>query len=317
MKRILGIALLCVVSINAFAFDITMDLKVIGNDQKLILNVKTNLPPKTILAAVLARPTNQGGDFYAEDATAAVLTNQVVQFGPFPKAGGRLSPGIYKVTVTALGSWLQPEEIQPLLGERLTGPLVLTIPGASERLVSQKFQFKINPDGSISTPPPSNLQPTNSQPSKHQAVDGLAGGSPDDIWQKVQSDGREISVMMNGRYYSAEPNSGHAFQSADGKTTYGWDSLTKHASYGFHTYIVANLPESTIVGAPQSVMHEVEGDCETRHYHVLGHLFFAGKNRSGVAMQSMPPEDVERNLVPNSPFEKAFDMLCKIARDQK
>jgi hypothetical protein len=50
---------------------------------------------------------------------------------------------------------------------------------------------------------------------------------------------------------------------------------------------------------------------------VLGSLFFAGRNRSGLAMKNMPSEDVERKLVPNSPFEKAFDMLCKIAREQK
>ena len=133
--------------------------------------------------------------------------------------------------------------------------------------------------GQISNPPPS----------KHQAGDGLAGGSADDIWQKVQSNGREIYVKTNG-YYSGGV---------------------------FHTYIIANLPESDIVGAPQSVMNDVEGNCETRHYHVLGSLFFAGKNRSGMAMESTPPENVERKLVPNSPFEKAFDMLCKIAREQK
>ena len=146
--------------------------------------------------------------------------------------------------------------------------------------------------GQISNPPPS----------KHQAGDGLAGGSADDIWQKVQSGGREISVMTNGRYYTTNPP---------------LSTIERHSGYGFHTYIVANLPESTIVGAPQSVMNDVEGNCETRHYHVLGSLFFAGKNRSGMAMESTPPENVERKLVPNSPFEKAFDMLCKIAREQK
>jgi hypothetical protein len=159
---------------------------------------------------------------------------------------------------------------------------------------------------SISTPPPSNPPP-----------DEHTIGSADDIWQKVQSDGREIYVKTNGRYYTTERSSGHAFQSGDGKTSSGWDTIKKRLVYGFDTYIVANLPESDIVGAPQSIMHEVEGDCETRTYHVLGSLFFAGKNRSGVAMQDMPPQEVERTLVPNSPFEKAFDMLCKIAREQK
>jgi hypothetical protein len=137
------------------------------------------------------------------------------------------------------------------------------------------------------------LQPSNPLPPSHDPPkmgrDDLAGGSADDIWQKVQSGGREIYVKTNG-YYSGGV---------------------------LHTYIVANLPESDIVGAPQSVMNDVEGNCTTRHYHVLGSLFFAGKNRSGMAMESTPPEDVERKLVPNSPFEKAFDMLCNIARGQK
>jgi hypothetical protein len=291
VKRIFWIALLSVVSINAFASDITLDLNVIGNNQKPILNVKTNLPAKAILMASLANPINQGGDGYFGQAKAAVSANRVVQFGPFLKTGDRLSPGIYQVTVTTVMAALQPEEVRPFFGvhgERLTGPQVSTLPGTSERLVSQTFQFKIDPDGSISNPPPN----------KHEAGDGLAGGSPDDIWQKVQSGGREISVMTNGRYYSTNPP---------------LSTMERHSGYGFHTYIVANLPENTIVGAPQSVMHEIEGNCEMRHYHVLGHLFFAGKNRSGVAMHSMPPEDVERTLVPNSPFEKAFDMLCKIA----
>ena len=162
----------------------------------------------------------------------------------------------------------------------------------------QTFQFKIGPDSSISNPPSSNTPPN-----KHEmGVDGLAGGSPDDIWQKVQSDGPEIYVMTSGRYYNTNPP---------------LSTAEHHSGYGFATYIVANLPESTIVGAPQSVMHQVEGNCETRHYSVLGSLFFVGKNRSGMPMESTPPENVERKLVPNSPFEKGFDMLCKIATEQK
>jgi hypothetical protein len=254
--------------------------------------------------ATLVNPINQGGDGYFGQASAAVQTDQSVQFGPFSKTGDRFSPGTYRVTVSTVMAALQPEEVQPFFGvhgERLTGPQVSALPGTSEIYVSKTFQFKINPDGSISIPPP----------------DEHTIGSADDIWQKVQSDDREIYVKTNGRYYTQERYSGHAFQSGGGKTSYGWDTITKRLVYGFDTYIVANLPDSTIVGAPQSVMNEVEGNCETRTFHVLGSLFFAGRNRSGLAMKNMPPEDVERKLVPNSPFEKAFDMLCKIAREQK
>lgn len=141
---------------SALASDITLDLNVTGNDQKPILNVKTNLPPKSILMASLANPINQGGDGYFGQASAAVQANQVVQFGPFSKTGDRLSPGIYQVTVTTVMAALQPEEVQPFFGahgERLTGHPVITLPGTSERGISQTFQFKINPDGSTSTFP--------------------------------------------------------------------------------------------------------------------------------------------------------------------
>lgn len=282
MKRIFWIALLCAVSINVLASDIALDLNVIGSDQKPTLNVKTNLPPKTILIASLANPRNQGGDGYFGQATAAVQSNQVVQFGPFSKNGDRLSPGIYQVMVTSVMAALQPQEVQTFFGahgKRLTGRQVSTLPGTQERGVSQVFQFKINSDGSISNP----------------LSDEHTIGSTDDIWQKIQSDGREIHVKTNGFYYTKE----------------------RYSGYGFRTHIVANLPESTIVGAPQSVMNDVEGNCETRTFHVLGALFFAGKDRSGMAMQNMPPENIERKLVKNSPFEKAFDMLCKTAKEQK
>jgi hypothetical protein len=285
VKRIFWAALLCVVSVNVFASDITMDLNVIGNDRKPILNVKTNLPSQVILMASLANPINQGGDGYFGQEKAVVQANQIVQFGPFSKNGDRLTPGIYQVTVTTVMAALQPQEAQAFFGmhgEKLTGHQVSTLPGTLERMVSETFRFKINPDGSISNP-------SNPPPDEHTI------GSPEDIWQKVESNGRAIYIKTNGFYYTKK----------------------RYSSYGFHTNIVTNLPESTIVGAPQSVMNDVEGNCETRRFHVLGALFFAEKNRSGMAMKNLPAENVERKLVKDSPFEKAFDMLCKIAREQK
>ena len=154
--RIFWIALLWAISINVLASDIALDLNVIGNDRKPTLNVKTNLPPKTILMAILVNPINRGGDGYLGQATAAVQTNQVVQFGPFLKNGDRLFPGIYMVTVSSVMAALQPQEVQAFFGahgERLSGRQVSTLPGTRERGVSQVFQFKINSDGSISSSP--------------------------------------------------------------------------------------------------------------------------------------------------------------------
>ena len=261
--------------------------------------------------ASLTNPTEQGGDGYYGQTTAAVSANQVVQLGPFSKSGGRLSPGIYQVTLTTVIAALQPETVQLFFGshgEKLTGALVSMLPGTLERSASQIFHFGINPNGSISNPPNGSIS---NPPNNDHTI-----GSPDDKWQKVQSSGREIYVMTNGSYYTTENLSGSLSQSVDGKTRHGLNTVTTRKVYGFKTHIVANLPESTIVGAPQSVMNDVEGNCQTRTFHVLGSLFFAGKNRSGMAMENIPPEEFERKLVPSSPFEKAFDMLCTAVRDQ-
>jgi len=112
-------------------------------------------------------------------------------------------------------------------------------------------------------------------------------GSKDDVWKKAP--GTEIYVKTNGVY----------------------------SYHYFRTDIVTNLPESNIVGAPQSVMTEVEGKCDERTFHVAGVLFFAEKNRGGVMMNSLPPEEIIRKVAKGSSFEKVFNMLCKIAREKK
>lgn len=294
MKRIFWIALLCAASINAFASDITLDLRVSGDDQRLTVSGKTNLPPKTILAANVAHSGDHGGDGFTASLKGEVSDNQVVQFGPYYKDGGLLPPGVYMVTVATVTAAKQPQEIQPFFGAHgvsLTGRQVVTLEGTSERIYWQTLDFRINPDGSISSPAPSNSLANNSLPSEHLVgQDSFAGGSPDAKWQRVHSDDRqEILVMTNGIVSRS----------------------------GFHTYIVENLPESDIVGAAQSVMTEVEGSCETRHYHVRGSLFFEGKNRTGMPMEDTDSEEFERKLIPGSPFEKAFDLLCQIGKEQK
>lgn len=284
MKRILWIALLCGVSVNALASDITLDLSVTGSSQSLTVIGKTNLPPQTILSASVANPLNQGGDgYFAGPVSASVQANYTVQFGPFSKSGGRLSPGNYRVTVSTIMATGQPQEVQPFFGangEGLTGRLVSTLPGTSEKVVSQSFQFTINPDGSIGNPAPSKPAPN-------------AAG---EVWQKVQGTDPEVYVMTNGTYNQPGCCSAKMFR----------------------TYLVANLPESDIVGAPQSIETEIEGDCETGHYNQISSIFFAGKNRSGTPSEVITePEVVVRKVIPGSLFEKAFNMLCEIAKEQK
>jgi len=288
VKRIFWLAFIYITSTNVAASEVTLDLSVIGNNQKLVLSIKTNFPPKTILMASLANPVNQGGDGYFGQAKASVSDNQIAEFGPFSKNGATLSPGTYQVTITNVMSALQPKETQSFFGKNgdsLSGQHVSTLAGTSERIVTQTFRLKINPDGSIN-----NTSFKNNSLSDEHTI-----GSADDVWQKFESGGKEIYVKTNSFFYDKKHYSGT----------------------GFHTYLVANLPESNIVGAPQSVMNDLEGNCETRTFHVLGTLFFAGKDRSGVAMKAMPAENIERKLVPKSAFEKAFDMLCKIARSRE
>ncbi len=152
---------------------------------------------------------------------------------------------------------------------------------------------------------------------------GSGGGQADVKWQTVQSDGEEIYVVTNGTY-SVWPHAhtdisglGPGGKFPDhGPTPVMTTNITGYG-YGFNTFIASNLPESDIVGAPQSVRKRVKGNCETRHYQMFGALFFTGKNLSGYPIESTGPENFERKLIPGSLFEKAFDILCKIASEQK
>jgi len=268
------------------ALDVMLDINVISNDQKPIIKLKTNLPPKTILMGSLISPVNQGGNGYFAQISAEVSSNQIIEFGPFSQNGDRLSAGIYQISINTVMAALQPEEVQLIIGEhggKLTGKQITTLHGTEERGVSQTFKFRINSNGSL-----------NNIPSDEYTSIKHTIGSADDVWEKIQSDGKEIYVKTNGFYYDKK----------------------RYSGTGFRTYIIANLPESNIVGAPQSVMNEIEGNCETRTFHVIGTLFFASKNRSGTVMNNMPPENIVRKLVPNSPLEKAFDLLCQIARKE-
>jgi len=111
MRWLCAIGLLGVVSLSAFASDITMDLSLSGNG-KPILNARTNLPPKAMLMATLVNPVNRGGDGYFAQVKGEVAADQIARFGPFTKNGERLAPGTYQVTVSTVMAALQPSEIQ-------------------------------------------------------------------------------------------------------------------------------------------------------------------------------------------------------------
>jgi hypothetical protein len=287
--QLLWIALLCVLPSNAFASDVTMTLSVSGNDKPLLI-FKTNLPPKSVLMVSVANPIDKGGDGYFAQQQGQVTEDQTIRIGPFTKSGGSLSVGKYQITVQTIMAALQPQEVQPFFGihgEKLTGPQIALLPGTLERSFSASFQIIVRSGEAQSAAPP---------------TDQHTIGSPDDKWQKVPGVTPELFIMTSGRYFTTNPP---------------LSTAEHHSGYGFITNIVANLPESTTVGAPQSVMVQLEGNCESQHYSVLGSVFFAEKNRSGVAMQSTQAENIEKKLVPGSPIEKALTMLCTLAREQR
>lgn len=282
MKRILCVTVLCLISLHSFASDVTLDLKVDPNNRYPLLAIETNLPPGTLLATTLTKKKSKGEVGYFAQEQSSVQITQATQLGPFSQNGKQLEPGIYQITVSTAIASLQPPDAQSFFGpngSKLTGQHVSNLPGTNEKIVTQTFQYYLDSGA------PSNLQ----------SFSNKTVGSDGETWKSFKSDGKEIFVRTNGFFYTKE----------------------RYSNYGFRTYIVTNLPASQIVGAPQSVMNQVEGNCETKTFHVLGSLFFAGKDRTGVVVQNMPAENVERRLVKNSPFEKAFDFLCKTAKEQK
>jgi hypothetical protein len=178
VKRLCWIALLFVLPLSTFASDVTMDLSVIGNE-KPILSLKTNLPPKSMLIATLVNPIDRGGDGYVGQSKGEVGPNQIVQFGPFNKNGNRLSPGTYHLTVSTVMAALQPEEARPFFGahgERLTGPHIESLPGTSEKYFSTTFKVTIISNSASSANEHTSVSTDNTQFFKGQCSPATCDG---------------------------------------------------------------------------------------------------------------------------------------------
>jgi hypothetical protein len=82
----------------------------------------------------------------------------------------------------------------------------------------------------------------------------------------------------------------------------------------FRTNIIMNLPESDVVGAPQSAKMMVEGECQSKTYVIDTITDFAGKMGSGLITTGFVGGDdferVARRVPPNSPMERVFATLC-------
>jgi hypothetical protein len=104
------------------------------------------------------------GNGHGAQAEGIVPTNQVIQFGPF--FNGSLSPGVYSVEVD-MAETAESDSIFGGYWQGLTGPAVIATPGTLIKMASQKFQFKINTDGSVTNPFPAQPVP---QAETHSAV---------------------------------------------------------------------------------------------------------------------------------------------------
>jgi hypothetical protein len=93
-----------------------------------------------------------------------------------------------------------------------------------------------------------------------------------------------------------------------------FDPKTMPASSGFYTVMIVNLPESDIVGAPQSERIRVEGECQSRTYQIMGVVPYAGKDGGGmpdVDSADTEPEGVLRKVMPDTHMWHVFDLVCK------
>lgn len=91
------------------------------------------------------------------------------------------------------------------------------------------------------------------------------------------------------------------------------DPKTMPASSNFHTVMIVNLPESDIVNAPQSERIQVEGECQSRTYQVMGVLLYSGKNGGGlpdVDSSFTEPEGVLRKAMPDTLMWHVFNVVC-------
>jgi hypothetical protein len=83
---------------------------------------------------------------------------------------------------------------------------------------------------------------------------------------------------------------------------------------GFRTVMIVNLPESDIVNAPRSERIQIQGECQSRTYQIMGALPYSGKNGGGlpdVGLAATEPEGVLRKVMPDTPVWHAFELACK------
>jgi hypothetical protein len=79
----------------------------------------------------------------------------------------------------------------------------------------------------------------------------------------------------------------------------------------FWTNIIQNEPESDILNGPKSEKIQIQGDCQTRTYEIMGGLLLSEKNGLGVPMGDWEMDGVLRRVIPDTSIAHVFKMVCK------
>ena len=136
--------------------------------------------------------------------------------------------------------------------------------------------------------------------------------------------GNKTETLPNGTQILTLPNGNKVETLADGTNwavihpngevlTIQLDPRTMPTSSGFHTVMIVNLPESDIVNAPQSERIQVDGECQSRTYQILGVLPYSRKNGGGMpdVDSAAGPEGVLRKVMPDTRMWHVFNLVCK------
>lgn len=81
----------------------------------------------------------------------------------------------------------------------------------------------------------------------------------------------------------------------------------------FQTFLIRNLPESNIVGAPQSVKIHILGNCQSKTIQIMGMLPYSEKMGGGLPdpEHAIDSEGVVRKVDPASPLAHVLKVACK------
>ncbi|MDR3411292.1 MAG: hypothetical protein P4L87_10170 [Formivibrio sp.] len=147
MKKTILLFIGLFIAANAKALDVSLDIGVIPNNFKPIIEIKTNLPPGTEFTASIVNPINRGGTGAGAWMDAKVSNSYIVRFVP-PQP---VPAGIYAAHVGMHLTQGQPKNVLRVIGndgELLTGDYISTMPGVG-RGIYTSFWFEVATDGSV------------------------------------------------------------------------------------------------------------------------------------------------------------------------